>query len=105
MDRERSRLPVSQGWAERLKKARDVYGPAAEKAYKEKTAVLEKATKVHITIAELSNQHRKKYKKEFDKIWDSMFDNRHSRLVKYRNSAKPSIRIEIVVIGHGFALK
>lgn len=33
MDRERSRLPVSQGWAERIRRAVSVYKPTAAKAY------------------------------------------------------------------------
>ena len=76
MDRERSRLPVSQGWAERLKEAQEVYAPAAEKAYKEKALLLRQLEELNARIDKLTEEALKKHRKELDKNWYSLCENK-----------------------------
>lgn len=75
MDRERSRLPESQGWAERIKKAREVYGPAASDAYKKKKELLQQFKDLDDEIENIKLTHINKHKKEYTEINSKLYED------------------------------
>lgn len=75
MDRERSRLPMSQGWAERLKKAREVYSPAASDAYTKKKELLQQVKDLNEEIENIKLTHINKHKKEYTEINSKLYED------------------------------
>jgi virulence-associated protein VapD len=73
MDRERSRLPEAQGWAERIKKAREVYGPGAATAFKKKKELLQQIKVLEDEIDTMTNAHINKHKKEYTDINEVLY--------------------------------
>jgi hypothetical protein len=81
MDRERSRLPEAQGWAERIKKAREVYGPGAAEAFKKKKELLQQIKALEDEIYTMTNAHINKHKKEYTDINEVLYSyNFYSKL-------------------------
>ena len=81
MDRERSRLPEAQGWAERIKKAREVYGPGAAEAFKKKKELLQQIKALEDEIDTMTNAHINKHKKEYTDINEVLYSyNFYSKL-------------------------
>ena len=77
MDRERSRLPAAQAWAERMREAKTVIKPTAEEARREWKEACEGLKTVNDEIYKLGRVHREKYKKEYDAYYRQFYMNPH----------------------------
>jgi hypothetical protein len=75
MDRERSRLPAAQAWAERMREAKTVIKPTAEEARREWKEVCEEIKAFDVNISKHEKQHREKYKKDYDVYYSQFYMN------------------------------
>ena len=77
MDRERSRLPAAQAWAERMREAKTVLKPAADEAHREWKETCQGLKTANDEIYKLGRAHREKYKKEYEAYYRQFYMNPH----------------------------